>query len=977
MERAPAGERAARGCEVSVTAHSVWAKIDREQSTSLPLVVHLGDSAAVAGMLWDDWLPPSVKSLIAGTFDGDLHQARTLVTWMAASHDLGKASPAFAIQARLAGAPWLVDGMIDCGLVFPLTPEGRERVPHSVAGQLILERWLREERGWSVSVARSYAVISGGHHGAPPDTDMLRDAQARPHLLGEGSAWLKTQRELADYTAIIGGADAYLVGWASRPLPRTIQALVTAIVIMSDWIASSTELFAHTDHRPSAERASDAWRKLQLPSTWHPVDATAGVDELFQGRFDFSDAAQARPVQRAAFDAAHALSEPGMLIIEAPMGEGKTEAAFMAAEVLAARFGLGGCVVALPTMATSDAMFARAYDWVGRLPDARGVGAVQTAFLAHGKARLNEAFHELAHVGRLGSMGDADQVMIDVSDAAVVAHEWLSGRKKGLLANFVVGTIDQILFGALKTKHVALRHLAFANKVVIIDEVHASDEYMAVYLRRILRWFGAYRVPVILLSATLTPEARHALAAAYTDPGPQASVTPVPLKDRRRRATPPQREPATARFPAVLAAEGYPIISTVAVSGEANVQTLPASTRSVRIQLERLGDDDDSLVALLRERLAEGGSAAVIRNTVRRAQHTAEILREVFPDSVALVHSRFIASDRMRMETELRGRLGPGAASSQRGRFSGQPLIVVGTQVLEQSLDIDVDLMVSDLAPMDLMLQRMGRLHRHDRSDRLPGVKNARFVMVGVEDWDAELPESVKGSQVIYGRYPLLRTLHVLGAGSELLSSVELPSDIAPLVRAAHSSDSVVDTLWADALAEAETEWRAGIREREARAQTFLLGSPDAPGGSLVDWLKAGAGNIDEESSEGQQQVRDSEDSIEVLVVQRVDGEIRALPWLKRHGGEVVPTDWPPDSPGLAYTIAASSIQLPPMYCKPWSIDRTIGVLEKNAFPGWQKSPLLKGQLVLVLDEELCADLGGGYRVRYDQFFGLLDVAAD
>lgn len=197
---------------------------------------------------------------------------------------------------------------------------------------------------------------------------------------------------------------------------------------------------------------------------------------------------------------------PGVMVVEAPMGIGKTEAALAAAEVLAYRFHCGGLIVALPTMATTDAMFGRVLAWVRSLPSPHQL----SMYLAHSKAALNDEAGTLPRhcAGHLyDEQGKAS--------AAAVAMGWLSGRKKGVLSTFVVATIDQVLFGALRSRHLALRHLALAGKVVIVDEVHAADAYMRAYLCRALQWLGAYGTPVVLLSATLPPDQREELLNAY------------------------------------------------------------------------------------------------------------------------------------------------------------------------------------------------------------------------------------------------------------------------------------------------------------------------------------------------------------------------------------------------------------------------------------------------------------------------------
>lgn len=946
---------------VSPAAASLWAKYDKARDSSMPLHVHMSDSAGVALRVWDDWVPAFVRRDLAAAV-GNEDSARRMLSWLAAVHDLGKATPAFAIQV-----PTLTDAIAWNQLAFPTNLQGREVLPHSLGSQILLERWLLG-RGWDAGIARSYAIVPGGHHGVPPTTTALNAARDRSRWLGDTGAWRAAQDELAEFAAELADVPDLLDRWSQRHLPKTAQVTLTALVIVADWLASDAELFpygADAVGLDATSRVADAWVRLQLPSPWHAVPLDPD-DEILHARFDLPRDARLRPVQRAALDMLNGNPAARLLIIEAPMGVGKTETALLAAEDLAARNGSGGVAFALPSMATTDAIFTRLESWVSRLPDARGAGRRQTTFLAHGKARLNEVFRRVAVLRRLMSVSDEAS-----GSDVVVVHEWLRGRKRGALANFVAATIDQILFSALKTRHVVLRHLALTGKVVVIDEVHASDHYMGVYLRRALSWLGAHGTPVILLSATLPPEARAALVTAYLGGDGPPATTPASgsFLARPRRTTGETTIAAPPRRPAWAADRRYPLLTAATPAGEITTRHVPGEGETTAVRLESFPDDLESLVARLRTDLSEGGSVAVIRNTVRRAQETFTALRDALPSAdVVLVHSRFLAVDRMAIETRLRSVLGPSGGAGELVRFGGRPLIVVGTQVLEQSLDIDADLMVSDLAPADLLLQRMGRLHRHERANRAPSLREPRMLITGLESWEATPPRPESGTLAVYTAYPLLRTLAVLREPLEAGTAIRLPEDIAPLVAETFEPSAPPPPGWESAVADAESLWRARIADKEARAATFLLPRPDDEKPTLVGWLEAGVGNLDEDSAQGQAQVRDAEESLEVLVVRRVDSEIRLLPWVR--DGAVVPTDSRPD-PESAYAVAESSVRLPSTLSRPWMAARVIGALEQNGFPGWQQSEVLRGQLVLVLDEELRAEVAGE-TLRYDRDLGLV-----
>ncbi|MFF0494384.1 CRISPR-associated helicase Cas3' [Nocardia sp. NPDC004068] len=909
--------------KLSEATWSAWAKSDRDGGR-LSLVRHCADAMAVAGLVWDRWLPRRTREAMSVGLPGGVADGRVLFVWLAAVHDVGKLTPAFACQV-----PVLAEAMHDKGLRMGGALANRRALPHGLASGVELQRFLCEQ-GWKKSVALTYAVVVDGHHGKPSSRGDVGQARFQADLLGAGE-WKRCRDELLTHFTCVSGAQERLEAWREVPLSVPVQALLTAAVIVADWVASNQDLFPLNQNRTSSTEAVEAWEALGLPSAWVPVldrSADGGDGEgLFRSRFDLPGEARMRPLQAGCVAAAWEVPEPGVMVVEAAMGEGKTEAALLAAEILAFRFGLGGVFVALPTMATSDAMFGRVRRWVGRLP-----GEVGSMFLAHGKAALNPEFAELKRAG-FASIG------IDCDDSGVIAHSWFVG-KKGPLANVVVGTIDQVLRGALKTRHLMLRHLGLANKVVIVDEVHAADSYMSTYLCRCLEWLGAYGVPVILLSATLPSAQRRSLLAAY----------------RRGRSGATETEP-------IDTATGYPRL-TVWPAPEAMPEIASSGRESVAVSIERLDDDVAVVVSAVKAALADGGVVGIVCNTVGCAQEMFEALRTsgvVNRDELLLVHSRFVATHRTELEDDLRRLLGPptSAGSVRPGRF-----VLVGTQVIEQSLDIDVDLLITDLAPIDLMLQRIGRLHRHQRADRPHRVAQPRCLVRGA-DWSQLPPNPDRGSVAVYQKARLLRAAAVLDQRAEL----RIPEDVPELVETAYAEPFSPPSGWEVSLAEADAQWEAFRAEQRHRAGAYLVRSPHSEMPTLHGWVTTDLPDDDDRVG-GQAQVRDAEDSIEAIVVRRKGSEVRVLDVVKDYADRGIPTEGPPE-PELAKAVAACTIRLPATLTRYGGMGRVITALEDTWYPGWQQSHWLAGELVLELDENLSTELAG-YRLRYDDTLGLL-----
>ena len=503
----------------------------------------------------------------------------------------------------------------------------------------------------------------------------------------------------------------------------------------------------------------------------------------------------------------------------------------MAAEVLAARTHRSGILFALPTQATTDAMFSRELDWLESIEEAyAGEGAPSdfAAQLLHGRARLNKEAQQLRRRGYeirdrlLGSLDDStgetprpigigwDEEEARTgrvtgaedrrrADLAILA--WFSGRKKSMLSDFVVTTVDHLLFGAMRSPHLAMRHLGLSRKVVIVDEVHSYSTYMNVYLDRVLTWLAAYGVPVVLLSATLSEARCSSMVDAY-----RRGLRLAAGERLHRRPAP---ESVHTPFPCLVTA------------GEDRTEVVAtASGRRSTISLRRLAKD--ALVPLLEEALADGGCALVVRNTVRRAQETYETLRERFGEDVGLNHARFTIGDRLAKDKDLLDRFGPPRKAGKRPHRA----IVVATQVVEQSLDVDFDLLVTDLAPIDLVLQRIGRLHRHERP-RPPRLAEPTCCIDWLPSTSSPEPSLEPGAKAIYGEQDMLMSAAALDRVINGSGVVTVPDDVHDLIEAVYGSDAPIPPLWREAVAHARETLATEDRAKHDAAQGFLLNEPE------------------------------------------------------------------------------------------------------------------------------------------------------
>lgn len=899
----------------------------------MPLLTHLADCAHIGGYIWDNWLSEGIKRLMAQSIPKK-DAARSLYVFLCAAHDIGKSVPVF--QAKNSShLPTDLDLRITENLTVASLPIQRfqefahpQVTPHALATQLILMR-----EGFNENIG----AILGAHHGRPASSYQLsfQSIEAHPtnyHMGQSGKkAWTSVQRALIQYALRLSGFKSA----NDLPTPNMpAQALLSGLLIMADWIASNERLFPYirieddARHLDSGRRACAAWRALNLPPAWIPENLYIQPTELYKARFCFAP----RTTQMVAAELASRIFQPGICIVEASTGSGKTEIALAAAEAFAGKSRRSGLFFTLPTQATSDAIFPRVRSWVDSLADGRHAMA-----LAHSKAQFNEGYRLLFEGGR--------EIYEETGGAFV--HSWFEGQKKALLADFVVGTIDQLLMMALKQKHVMLRHLGLANKVVIIDECHAYDAYMNEYLDMALKWLGAYKVPVIILSATLPAKRRQALVEAYLNTPKPASLERDFLR-RGKSAAPKIDEWAVSR--------SYPLL-TFTDDSEIHSLPLPSDEQPRHVHISYM--DEAMLPDKLSGLLADGGCAGVIVNTVRRAQDIARAMRSRFgSEQVRLLHARFLSSDRAENEAALLRLLGK-PPKSERPHLC----IVVGTQVLEQSLDIDFDVLITDLCPMDLLIQRMGRMHRHMR-DRAPGLRNPMcFILTSADGGMTE------GTTDIYKRYPLMRTRALLP------ERILLPCDVPSLVQDVYDDNAALP-YEPPLYAEAREEWFALTARKERRADTFRICPPWLePTATLVGWLSAGVESLHEDVSQalseqaGEAKVRDGDESFEVILLVEAKGAPKFLPWVE--GGQTIPIG--AITYNLAQALARQRIRMPRPLCTPWMIQKTIAELEElNAerFAVWRDSPWLNGELFLPMDERLTAKLNG-YVLRYDRLDGM------
>jgi len=764
--------------------HRDWTNHGRADCRYHPLLYHMLDVAAVATLVWDQCLGPELRKRLQSSLGTG---ARIEIVFLSGAHDIGKASPGFQKKVpELSNRSEL-----------PFSGNDLNRRHEFVSAHV-----LKEALG-SCPAAAVSGQIAGGHHGVFPRSSDL--VPMGPGTLGNNQ-WKAARQDVLQEFASTVGFDLNQAAQSGREIadPAVVPILAGFISVV-DWIGSNQDFFpcAAKLGTPVAISAVDYWKKTQgraqkalVKLGWLPA-VTFSDETPFTAVFrDFRPNA----LQAAAIELASKQTSPYLMIVEAPMGQGKTEAAVYAADMAMSRGFARGMYVALPTQATGNAMFKRVRDDYLKHRGHQGKLNLQ---LVHGDAVLAQMeevkegeFPEF-RPHSIGGEGDID------------AQSWFTARKRPLLAPFGVGTLDQSLLSVLKTKHWFVRLFGLAGKVVIFDEVHAYDAYMSTILERLLHWLAELDCTVILLSATLPEARRRALVKAYSgrDDGEYKRYPRITLtKPRYHPDTQTDRSPACVEIP----------------------REEPRA-----VDLRFAATDLATLAASLSGQLEQGGCAAVICNTVNRSIEVYKHLRDTLKDTECLLfHARTLKMWRREREEGVLRRFGKGEKQAD-GMYtnSDRPkrTVLVATQVIEQSLDLDFDLMVSEIAPVDLLLQRCGRLHRHTRK-RPAGLARPQFIVLCDAETAGPPPKSfVKSIEYVYDRYVLLRTWLALHR-RERPDRLEVPGEIEPLVEAVYGESPLnCDDGWNAALAEAKARMEHDRSESEKAAGKLLVCQPKYP----------------------------------------------------------------------------------------------------------------------------------------------------
>jgi CRISPR-associated endonuclease/helicase Cas3 len=735
------------------------------------LVYHCLDVAAVGRVILNNnELFKSLKKIATS----HNFSAENLLLLLLAVHDFGKFSKSFQsiipeVQLLLQGVNRGNSGVIRHDSLGVSLWKSKY---FEIISEILINQCGQKTSISILNTIQSFIYCTAGHHGVPPNPNeiILDDYFDGTDYKSLEYFWFDLQ-SLFKMDGLFTDLNKLQLLTNSKELLQSASWEIAGFITFADWIGSNSNYFNFISTPIPLEKywsiainnAEKAIQGLGLvkPNTRKQYSLKTFLPNISENPTPLQDYCNTCKLSH----------NPQLWILEDVTGAGKTEAALILTARLIAN-GLGnGVFIALPTMATSDAMYKRLSTQYSRLFEDNSYPSI---VLAHGARHLSKEFRESFLDSSEKGYSYTDD---NNNDAAAQCNRWFTDtNKKALLADAGVGTIDQVLISVLPSRHQSLRLYGLHGKILIIDEVHAYDSYQHRLLCGVIENHARNGGSAILLSATLPKYIRESLANAY--------LKGSGIYDK-----------------AGLQKDNYPLATCVSNCGsviEEQQDTRLDLKRSVTIQFQ---SDYNKIPELLMQKAKEGKCGCWIRNTVSDAITSYDEIIKIYPkELVLLVHSRFTYADRIKNESDLLKHFGPESNSDLRmGR------IVIATQVIEQSLDVDFDILISDLAPIDYIIQRLGRLFRHKRDNsgnrnEINGRGIPLIVLYGpeatqnpAENWYSEI---LKGASFVYADHAVLwKTQQAIeNAGNKITTPGDLdtPDGIRNLMKKVYGEDALV-----------------------------------------------------------------------------------------------------------------------------------------------------------------------------------------
>ena len=688
-----------------------------------PLIYHLLDTASVAEKIYELFLAPSSKRTIMSdfSFTGILNPEEkekiilNFIRYVAGMHDIGKASPEWQIQTLK------LDSTNEIFELFPypkiLSP-GKEQAKHDINGGTFYDIDAHHHGHTKLFLnpptKKAIREIITSHHGYKNEPNIFFEL-----LDGWGNARERLEQDILDTLNIEANAFEQISSIKARAL-----ILVQGIVVLADWIASREGYITQVSDITSLS----SHYSTSLEISEHFIQKNGLVKPEWKIDIDWSKKFPKTPqpnnFQAEAQKTIDKLTPGGLMLLTAPMGVGKTELSFNVGSQWGKELGSNGLWFGMPTQATSNAMFTR----ITSLGENIFKDSHHSVALLHSNSAIASSTENITRISvdeilRSSNMGD---VVNDLEDNQYIS-DFLIEKKIGGASSLSVGTIDNILTSVVRLKHNMLLWLTLSGKVIVLDELHDYDIYTSTIIETFLEWCGFFNIPVIIMTATLSKTSQSKFLQAYL----KGKLKSMPEVGKKKGQEYYQLLDQKIGAYGIGSPAGLVISPTLDIT---KFSTTPTPSPTYKINIKETDDLKTDIVTTAINHFNKQKYVLVVTNTVKDAISIYDQLSDQgYASSTTLLHSRMSPAMKDRIIENI-------LVDCGKGSLRDSPKILVSTQIVEQSMDIDFDILITPLSPIENLLQRAGRIHRHNnphRHDSRPEIeiyKHSDFSKATVED---------------------------------------------------------------------------------------------------------------------------------------------------------------------------------------------------------------------------------------------------
>ena len=864
-----------------------WGKKNKEETCYHPVISHCVDSICVARELMENVFSDHMRDMFSSIFDASFEDLIPHVMFLVGSHDNGKISENFALKSKrygnLSGLPSRFGENDD----IPLFPY------HGDVSAITFTKWM-DKIGVPRENSSALSSIIGGHHTKPLTSMEMKNT--RSTLIGEDPSWEQDRFELIDEIRRLTIGDS--IPLTPKPDDHVGILLLSGFIVICDWLASDEEFFSfkpesNDDIDSYMLESSDIARRIVKSSGWlRWKKSERGVMSFSEMYPDFK---VPRKIQVMADEISKNFTSKNLLIlIEAPTGDGKSEAAYVMTNRLIHNAGCRGCHLLMQNRASATAMFDRFKEVIEMTFDDAILNLIQ------GMACFDEKFKDMR-----SQTNEEDEEKI-------CTEEWFSNAPiRGLLGTSGIGTIDQELMGVISSRHYPLRLFSMVDKVFIYDEIHAYDLYTSSLIFHLTAWQKKMGCPIIMLSASLPSNKKRELIEHYL--GHEVEEMPV--------------------------IEGYGIIVVDGDSGTVTHHPMPISDDEKKIvSIEKILNEEMASELIL-ERIEDGGNVAWFCNSVQQCQDIYRSLKNKCSDDteMRILHARFTPIKREKIEKELKEKFGKDGSKRP---FKS---ILVTTQICETSLDLDFDLIVSWNAPMDSLIQRIGRLFRHSRESRPGKICHPSIIIIEPSSLDDGKLSFGKIDESIYERHILLETWNVLSRMTE----IRVPDDV----------QEILDEVYQESNLSPIEESAFDKMMTEDEKMRYLANNAKIMDPSKNEDFIFLTKKIE---TDERMVTRYGSDTSLLIILREKDGK----KYLFESGREIVPENEPNDDTPHQ-EIMGSSV--------PISIREVVNIISSKIPPGklWRRTSGMKMARPICINEKESSKIISNMKLTYDDEFGL------